>query len=48
MIGRCLVATAVLLAVCAAPASARDPGRWLLTGYTSVPIYYWQGMTSQK
>ena len=46
MIARCLVASAVLLAVCAAPASARDPGRWLLTGYTSVPISYWQGMTA--
>jgi hypothetical protein len=46
VIARCLVATAVVLAVCAAPAAARDPGRWLLTGYTSVPISYWQGVTS--
>jgi hypothetical protein len=32
----------------AAPASAtaEDPGRWLLTGASSVPIVYWQGLTS--
>ena len=29
------------------PAPARrDPGRWLLTGASSVPITYWQGLTS--
>lgn len=37
---------ALALLFVAAPASARDPGRWQLTGYTSVPIAYWQGMTS--
>ena len=29
----------------AAPAAARDPGRWLLTGWSSVPFGYWQGVT---
>jgi hypothetical protein len=27
-------------------AVAQDPGRWLLTGASSVPITYWQGLTS--
>jgi hypothetical protein len=30
----------------AAPAFAQDPGRWLLTGASSVPVPYWQGLTS--
>jgi hypothetical protein len=30
----------------AAPAVAQDPGRWLLTGASSVPTVYWQGLTS--
>jgi hypothetical protein len=29
-----------------APASARDPGRWTLTGWSSVPNQYWQGVTT--
>jgi hypothetical protein len=43
------VATAVLATaglVLAAPASAQDPGRWILTGYSSVSFSYWQGVTS--
>ncbi len=36
---------AALLAL-ASTASARDPGRWLLTGASSVPSNYWQGLTS--
>jgi hypothetical protein len=45
-------ATAILAAVAALalaappPAGARDPGRWLLTGASSVPVTYWQGLTS--
>ena len=40
-----LAALALLLA--AAPAAqARDPGRWLFTGASSIPIVYWQGLTS--
>jgi hypothetical protein len=35
-----------LLLVGAAPAQARDPGRWQLTGWSSVPNSYWQGVTS--
>jgi hypothetical protein len=34
------------LLVPAAPAWARDPGRWLLTGYSSVSNSYWQGVSS--
>jgi hypothetical protein len=29
-----------------APASARDPGRWTLTGFSSVPNKYWQGVVT--
>jgi hypothetical protein len=29
-----------------APAAARDPGRWTLTGWSSVSINYWQGVTT--
>ncbi len=39
------LAIAVLLAF-ASTASARDPGKWLLTGASSVPNDYWQGLTS--
>jgi len=35
-----------LALVCSAPASARDPGRWTLTGWSSVPNVYWQGVTT--
>jgi hypothetical protein len=28
------------------PASARDPGRWTLTGWSSVSNFYWQGVTT--
>jgi hypothetical protein len=38
-------ALAVTLAL-ASTASARDPGRWLLTGVSSMPNNYWQGLTS--
>jgi hypothetical protein len=30
----------------AIPARAQDPGRWVLTGASSVPASYWQGLTS--
>jgi hypothetical protein len=39
------VALAALL-VLAAPAYARDPGRWIMTGYSSVSNSYWQGVSS--
>jgi hypothetical protein len=33
--------------LCVAPAAqARDPGRWVLTGASSLPPTYWQGLTS--
>jgi hypothetical protein len=48
--GRALVATLVATAFASlalAPAApAQDPGKWLLTGASSVPVSYWQGLTS--
>jgi hypothetical protein len=44
--GRLGMVLLVALLVPAAPALARDPGRWLLTGYSSVSNSYWQGVTS--
>ena len=42
-----VLATVVALVLTSAPtARAQDPGRWLLTGASSVPITYWQGLTS--
>lgn len=35
-----------LALVASAPASARDPGRWTLTGWSSVPFKYWQGVAT--
>ena len=44
---RLAVAIAGLVLAALAPAArAEDPGRWLLTGATSVPANYWQGLTS--
>ena len=48
--GRSLtIALAAVLAATlalASSASARDPGRWLLTGASSIPDDYWQGLAS--
>ena len=42
-----VLAAALALAMGVAPgAGAQDPGRWLLTGASWVPITYWQGLTS--
>jgi hypothetical protein len=42
-----LLATVAALGLGIAPAAvAQDPGRWLLTGASSVPVSYWQGLTS--
>lgn len=42
-----VLATVLAFAAVFAPAaSARGPGRWLLTGASSVPNSYWQGLTS--
>jgi hypothetical protein len=30
----------------AAPSQAADPGRWVETGFSPIPINYWQGVTS--
>jgi hypothetical protein len=45
-------APAILVAACAAallaasPAPAADPGKWVETGYSPVPLEYFQGVTS--
>ena len=41
-----LVIAAVVFAAACPAAQAQDPGRWLLTGASSVPLTYWQGLTS--
>ena len=44
-----LIALAAVVFAAAAPvqaASAADPGRWLITGASTVPVEYWQGLTS--
>ena len=40
------VASLALAAAFAPAARADDSGRWLLTGASSVPVVYWQGLTS--
>ena len=37
---------ALLTLLLCAPASAKDPGRWTLGGWSSVSTFYWQGVTS--
>ena len=39
-------ATFVLMLALAGPAAAKDPGRWTLTGWSSLPTTYWQGATT--
>jgi hypothetical protein len=39
------LAALLALALCA-PAAAKDPGRWTLSGWSSVSNFYWQGVTS--
>jgi hypothetical protein len=41
-----LLAVVAALAAAPATASANDPGRWIVTGATSVPNDYFQGLTS--
>jgi hypothetical protein len=41
-----LLSTLVLCLVAAAPVQAADPGRWVETGFSPVPITYYQGVTS--
>jgi hypothetical protein len=43
---RIAVAALALTLVLSAPASARDPGRWTLTGWSSMPNSYWQGVAT--
>jgi hypothetical protein len=45
-IAAALAATVALALGIASPAGAADPGRWLLTGASSVPVNYWQGLTT--
>jgi hypothetical protein len=41
-------ATIGLALVLSAPAEAGDPGRWTLSGWSSVPVNYWQGVTTSS
>jgi hypothetical protein len=43
---RALLAGVSCLCMLAPAAQARDPSRWLLTGASSIPNNYWQGLTS--
>ena len=44
---RAIAGAILVLALAGAPsAAAQDPGRWLLTGASSVSVNYWQGLTS--
>src|SRR3954470_2870993 len=42
---RLAVLTLAAVALLASAAHAADPGRWRLTGTTSLPLYYYQGVT---
>jgi hypothetical protein len=41
-----VAALAVSALIAPASASAKDPGRWTLTGWSSVPNSYWQGVAT--
>ena len=41
-----LAAVGLWAGAAADAAQARDPGRWILTGASSIPTTYWQGLTS--
>jgi hypothetical protein len=43
---RAAAATLALTVAITAQAEARDPGRWTLSGWSSVPNSYWQGVTT--
>jgi hypothetical protein len=42
------LSVAVALGAAAMPAGAADPGRWTLTGRSTVPLEYYQGITSGR
>jgi hypothetical protein len=42
----CAIAALAAFACAAATATAADPGRWVLNGNTNVPLYYYQGFSS--
>jgi hypothetical protein len=44
----CAVLAVVAIAAGAAPAPAADPGRWIETGHSPVPLEYFQGVTSDR
>src|SRR4051812_37764787 len=48
LLGRARLAVAVVCGTCAwaGSAQAADPGRWVETGRTTIPLYYYQGVTS--
>jgi hypothetical protein len=43
---RIALLAALLTLTLTAPATATDPGRWTLSGWSSVSNFYWQGVTS--
>jgi hypothetical protein len=43
---RALLITLVLFCALASAASAADPGRWIETGFSEIPVPYYQGVTS--
>jgi hypothetical protein len=45
---RGLVALLIALVGLTTPALAADPGKWVETGYSSVPLEYFQGVTSNQ
>jgi hypothetical protein len=44
----CALLAVVAIAAGAAPAPAADPGRWIETGHSPVPLEYFQGVTSDR
>jgi hypothetical protein len=42
------VLAALAVGAAAAPAQGADPGRWTETGRSSIPLYYYQGVASDK
>src|SRR4051794_16811913 len=44
-VGGVLVALAIGLAL-SVPAQAADPGRWVETGHSEIPVNYYQGVSS--
>src|SRR5215213_7770435 len=46
LVTRAVAAAAVVAACAPSSAGAADPGRWTMTGSSTMPLYYYQGITS--